>query len=1149
MANNFDLVETALELLTPQRERNNNTVQKFTPGGAVSVDGPIGSDTSYGNIGIGALDARLWGMFPQAGSASSEFSAYIMGLIIERAVSKLGNIADWTDAEIKAFQIAIAAHADQYISDTGVYDLIEQDPTNADFIEYVLEKKGQQMGVKPGALAAMVEAGKAAAAAQPKEGILDKVQAAADVIDATTTAVQDYIDENLSGVHEVIDEVYGKGQEFIDAIWDKVPNEIKAVWPNAGIVYNTSTQTVTGTWDFGTGTPPIMPGGGSGIVIGNVNPAGGLIVPQKSSAIIITTGSAIKDKIINAVLGQGKVDIGSIKDILLEKIAELTGIPTGVLKGTPTIEDLIKILTTAVTKSITDNPPVVRVTQGCHPADKQNCWTDLDGDCNCPPDPNTKEGCVGVWCTADDELDEGCYGTDTHCNPSKLQDKCDAKEVECAASGKVASDDCETCVDAPIDPALQACLDQECTGYDEATEECTGCPKTPLEECLDQKCTGYDETTDECTGCPKTPLEECLDQKCTGYDETTDECTGCECPKSCPDPDNQTQASFEDGCGCTDIDPCDNVEYATDNACECQEGYAENHPCECQDGYADDYPEECGAECDPEDVQACETQGLAIDPETCECIPDEECDPEAVQACETQGLAIDPETCECIPDEECDPEDVQACETQGLAIDPETCECIPDEECDPEAVQACEAKDLAIDPETCECIPDEECDPEAVQACEAKDLAIDPETCECIPDEECDPEAVQACEAKDLAIDPETCECIPDEGCPNECDPETETQNKYPNCECVPIDPEECDPEDVQACENQDLAIDPETCECIPDTPPPPTGCDNIEYAENNPCECQDGYAEANPEKCGIVTPTGCDNIEYAENNPCECQDGYAEANPEKCGIVTPTGCDNIEYAENNPCECQDGYAEANPEKCGTVIPPTGCDNIEYAENNPCECQDGYADDHPEECGTVIPPTGCDDVVYAALNKCECEDGYAEANPSECGILTPCQELEGECAKLDLCADCNTNECVQCGTGCTEAQQALCPDAQLDANCNCPTGCTEAQQALCPDAQLDANCNCPAGPITPSLPPFDLFNQPAGTPSQRTVTSTPPDLVDIDYLYDVGGKSIFPTNMDEFLAPDTEESVVTAAKGGIVEDDFVAALLDSLRGR
>ena len=145
-------------------------------------------------------------------------------------------------------------------------------------------------------------------------------------------------------------------------------------------------------------------------------------------------------------------------------------------------------------------------------------------------------------------------------------------------------------------------------------------------------------------------------------------------------------------------------------------------------------------------------------------------------------------------------------------------------------------------------------------------------------------------------------------------------------------------------------------------------------------------------------------------------------------------------------------------------------------------------------------------------------------------------------------------QCVPCG--CTAAQQALCPDAQLDDNCECPgSGCTPEQQAECPEAQLDANCNCPDAPpvIPPTTPAFDLFNQPAGTPSQRTVTSTPPELVNIDYLYDIGGKSIFPENIDDFLSPDTEptsfSSYTPYNRGGIVQDRIIETLVNILRGK
>tara|TARA_R110000824_G_scaffold84069_1_gene209933 strand:+ start:257 stop:370 length:114 start_codon:yes stop_codon:yes gene_type:complete len=37
--------------------------------------------------------------------------------------------------------------------------------------------------------------------------------------------------------------------------------------------------------------------------------------------------------------------------------------------------------------------------------------------------------------------------------------------------------------------------------------------------------------------------------------------------------------------------------------------------------------------------------------------------------------------------------------------------------------------------------------------------------------------------------------------------------------------------------------------------------------------------------------------------------------------------------------------------------------------------------------------------------------------------------------------------------------------------------------------------------------------------------------------------------MNEFLNPDTDDTVMTAAKGGIVQDDVVEVLINMLRGR
>ena len=274
MADNFDIVEEALRLLAPKRYKSGGAVKHFdtggqftdsilggtpfghsiaSPGGDVSQDSSdstaaanvlvnmgggaatsaveqaIASDSGmsglgdivpviptvsapmgWGSIGIGALDARLWGMFvPESGSMSSEFSTYIMGLIIERALAGLASNVQWTDAEIGAFQQRIAAEVSGYIDRNNIYDLIAEDPSNPEFVEYVMEKKGELMGIKPEALATMVSAASAAASGQ---GVLatvhEKAQAAIDIVESAMQGASDFIDDKLSGVHEVVDKLF-----------------------------------------------------------------------------------------------------------------------------------------------------------------------------------------------------------------------------------------------------------------------------------------------------------------------------------------------------------------------------------------------------------------------------------------------------------------------------------------------------------------------------------------------------------------------------------------------------------------------------------------------------------------------------------------------------------------------------------------------------------------------------------------------------------------------------------------------------------------------------------------------------------------------------------------------------------------------------
>ena len=168
MADNFDIVEEALRLLSPQRYRGGGEVKRFDGQGdsQVTVDTPgsgsglpsytvAGVNQSnvfttdpatgeyvginplhYGNVAIGALDSRLWSMFaPESRSMDSEFSAFIMGEIINRAVASMSSNKPWDDATINAFQQRIAAEVTQYIHDGNIYDLLAEDPSNPEFVE------------------------------------------------------------------------------------------------------------------------------------------------------------------------------------------------------------------------------------------------------------------------------------------------------------------------------------------------------------------------------------------------------------------------------------------------------------------------------------------------------------------------------------------------------------------------------------------------------------------------------------------------------------------------------------------------------------------------------------------------------------------------------------------------------------------------------------------------------------------------------------------------------------------------------------------------------------------------------------------------------------------------------------------------------
>ena len=243
------------------------------------------------------------------------------------------------------------------------------------------------------------------------------------------------------------------------------------------------------------------------------------------------------------------------------------------------------------------------------------------------------------------------------------------------------------------------------------------------------------------------------------------------------------------------------------------------------------------------------------------------------------------------------------------------------------------------------------------------------------------------------------------------------------------LHPCECDAE--YAAENPDVcAADPGTVIITNGGGENEQNCSNALYAEQNPCECVEGYAEQNPDKCPSVGLTGCldpvyaaanpeicgqggdeqncSNPLYAEENPCECVEGYAAANPDKCPNVTLEGCLNPVYAALNPeiCggegqDCNDpAYAAANPQICGGTS--QDCNDPAYAAAN------------PQICGEKDDP--CDNEVYARDNPSICAK---DCPPGFVKVLGACISLitgDGSCPEGQV-KDANGNCVTECPAG------------------------------------------------------------------------------------------------------------------------------------
>ena len=184
---------------------------------------------------------------------------------------------------------------------------------------------------------------------------------------------------------------------------------------------------------------------------------------------------------------------------------------------------------------------------------------------------------------------------------------------------------------------------------------------------------------------------------------------------------------------------------------------------------------------------------------------------------------------------------------------------------------------------------------------------------------------------------------------------------------------------------------------------------------------------------------------------------------------------------------------------------------------------------------TVV--TGCGDKTCPGnqvLNSvtCKCENS---TNPF-------CEELKDECAKLALCADCNTMQCVTC----PEASPCDDPTYAADNLCECYPNHPE-----CVTEEEEEDEVTPGGGGGVPLPDFVT---PARTPG--LVTEEAAELAEIGPRYDIGSSSIFQQpatpveETDDLDFLDLQSNpFVPYNRGGIVRDYAINTLIDILRNK
>jgi hypothetical protein len=327
--------------------------------------------------------------------------------------------------------------------------------------------------------------------------------------------------------------------------------------------------------------------------------------------------------------------------------------------------------------------------------------------------------------------------------------------------------------------------------------------------------------------------------------------------------------------------------------------------------------------------------------------------------------------------------------------------------------------------------------------------------------------------------------------------------------------------------------------------------CDNPKYATLNPVECG-GISDREIIDDDLVAETkDCTDPEYAAANPIECA----------VDIVEEKDCTDPEYAAANPIECavdiveekdctDPEYAAANPIECAVdIVEEKDCTDPEYAASRPGECgtiggdpcdDPVYAAQNPAKCGT-IGGDPCDDPVYAAQNPAKCggtvnlcdDPVYAAQNPAKCGTIggDPCDDPAYAASRPG-----------ECGT----ISGDPCDDPAYAASR--PGECGTISGDPCDDPAYAAANPAECGVV---VPPGGTAVVPEATQGYRGVQTKPGELVDIEYLYDIAGPSIFAPTMEEEEKYNPLGMYSPYAEGGIVQDYDIEELirfLESQRG-